>query len=740
MAVPLYESEARAPQAPAFGLGTTPQVVTSDGSAVGGALAKVGEALTGFAVKLQEARDQTEVATATTDYLVGLHEAERSGVTSEKYKDAPGEFRARADALLAEATGRISNPVRRAQLAARLTSHGLTALGRVEKAALARETDANVAALDQQELTAWREATSAASDTEREAAGARYRSAVAAAAAHGWISQQAAVARTLRLETNLQRADLMRRMREDPEAARALLDDPANFPALDPVTRESFRNHAANASDQVKIDRIASIAAEDPDTATALIEGIAQPHNRYRAQAAIEQVRRRQEAELDRAVKQAAAASRSGDDVLDVIKQGYDADPLRVEAVRTANLAAAARGDAAAAKYVRDLDTQIALAPHVRRAWATPLIELDGEIGRMEAELGKAGANVKPEQVIALKAFQAVRDEIRKRRGSEPIVLGGEYGARFYTLGPLDPRAAPDDPAFAGELARRSPHGIAVQTMFGGSASVLRAEEATALKDRWSQAAPDERFRLLKTFADNLSGRAYEDTVKAVAGDDAALRYVGRLAQTRPELAREVMQGQALIGAAGVTDKKDTVREALRSKLGGQLYPDVGEQNTAIEAARALYVARRGRAGALYEDPDPSALEKAIEEVTGAIVRRNGARVPAPPGMLPATFDALLDNLDAEGLGAMGGARDGRGVPVTPATIRSYAILKPFDVGGSRYAVGLPDPRAHDGFAPLFTHDFEPLVFDARAMAARKPPAKAGPRGSARQRTVQEID
>src|SRR5689334_20200858 len=129
--IPLFESEQRAPQAQGFALGTTSQVVASDGSAVGGALAAVGQQLSTIADMRKRARDATEVATATSEYLTKLHNAEREGVASNDFRVAPGEFRTRADAILKEATGKISDPIRRAQLSADLEARGLVSLGRV---------------------------------------------------------------------------------------------------------------------------------------------------------------------------------------------------------------------------------------------------------------------------------------------------------------------------------------------------------------------------------------------------------------------------------------------------------------------------------------------------------------------------------------------------------------------------------------------------------------------------------
>lgn len=721
MPAPTYESQGQAPHAGPVDLGLTPQPQLPTGENVAHAVNQAGTALGQFAEKLQHAHEEIDVANATADYLVGVNSLEKKAVENARkdYKTAPGEFQRDNEALISEVTGRISDPVKRAQLTARLTSHGLTSEGKVERVALGVESDANRAAQDEQEAAGLREAGAAASPAEKAAAVARYISGIRSAADAGTISRQEAVIRAQRFSTSIDRADAMALIRANPEEADKALANPKMFPSFDPVTRETFRAHAATAADQVRMDRITIAAQRDPEQARAsLADSELSPHNIYRAQAIIDNAERQRDLDLDRAAKSAAAAARNKDDVLDLVKSGFDVGGQRIEEVRAANLAAAARGDDAAAKYVRELDLQMSLQPFVRAAWSTPPAMLDHSIKAMEADMTAAGGDATPMQKVALEAFRKVRDEVHQRRDTEAIVLGGENGARFYRLGPIDPKASPDDDNFRSELARRGGHALLAHTTFGGSAVAFTADETKALRDRYGEAGPDEKFDLLKSFSDTLRGRAYEDTVTAIAGKGAANQFVGRLARDRPELAREILQGEALLHAEGVKDKPATLHDALASKVGGQLYPDVREQSSAIEAAKALYVARRGRAGALYEAPDASVMEKAIDDVMGPIVKRNGVKVPRAPGIAPSAFDAALNRLDDDGLKLMGGARDRTGMPVDPRTIRNYGVLKPLTVGGASYVVGLPDPKSPDGFAPLHTHDFEPLVFDMRALAA----------------------
>ncbi len=64
------------------------------------------------------------------------------------------------------------------------------------------------------------------------------------AVAAGWIDHRTAVARGLKFSQQLQNADAMAAIQKDPAAAALRLQDPAQFPALDPVTRQSYITHA----------------------------------------------------------------------------------------------------------------------------------------------------------------------------------------------------------------------------------------------------------------------------------------------------------------------------------------------------------------------------------------------------------------------------------------------------------------------------------------------------------------
>jgi hypothetical protein len=157
------------------------------------------------------------------------------------------------------------------------------------------------------------------------------------------------------------------------------------------------------------------------------------------------------------------------------------------------------------------------------------------------------------------------------------------------------------------------------------------------------------------------------------------------------------------------------VRDAARNTLGGEVYPNADMQDNVIDAAVNVYTARRGNA--LYDPADSGAIEKAIEAVAGPLIKRNGRRVPVPPGMTAGTFEHALDNLSRSDLDAAGGAIDRNGTPFDPQELGSRAQLVPLAPGSTRYAVLMPTPDGKG--APVMTHDAGPLVLNMADVGKR---------------------
>jgi hypothetical protein len=254
--------------------------------------------------------------------------------------------------------------------------------------------------------------------------------------------------------------------------------------------------------------------------------------------------------------------------------------------------------------------------------------------------------------------------------------------------------------------------------------SALRASELAPLKATLETASTDTKMALFTDMAVALPEPVYKATMEKL-GNDTLTQFVGQVARERPEIAREILRGNDLMSIEKTGDKSSLVRPAFQDKIGRDLYPNAGDQNNVTNAAMALYTARRGTAGSLYDPTDSAGIEKAIEDVAGKITKRNGVKVAIPPGMTESKFTEALSSVTTEQLWQFGGAIDRNGNVFDPKFLGDNAILKQLGPGESNYVIGLRDATARDGFAPVLNSASQPLVINMKELVAGRP-ATAG--------------
>lgn len=429
----------------------------------------------------------------------------------------------------------------------------------------------------------------------------------------------------------------------------------------------------------------------------------------YHASSAVSTVLGHEETQRIGSIKAIAAVARETDDPAALYKAGYDVDPARYAAWLQTQRNAAMTGDMTAAKALRDAEFQREMLPFVQKARATPPAQLERLVADETARLANSpNATIDEKNRLdvareTLKSVQAARKD---------NIIGLAEQARLVSPDArvsIDAGADPGTQGFGQALAIRGSQANAAQKFYGGQAVALKPEELASMKERWGNAQAGEQFAIIQALGKNLTGQAYTDTVAAVMGDDKNAAVIGTIARTRPDLAREILIGTKLLGTKEIDAKSAAVRPALAATLGTQIYPSVQMQSDVVTAAIALYVARTGRSG-LYDTLDTGAVEKAVEDITGPIVKRNGLRTPIAPGIAPAAFRDALDHLSEREVTLMGGAfgRDAR--PIAATELGDRAQLTPLSPGSPRYVVKMPTPDGKG--APVLTYDGSPLIFD----------------------------
>ena len=488
----------------------------------------------------------------------------------------------------------------------------------------------------------------------------------------------------------------------------------------------------------IDIDETRNYVAGIYQGAGASLDIALSPESRYRAANQVSDIIAADQAAAESMIRAIASAQRSGNEYVETLRQpGLRVADENLNAYLTVQRAAAATGDVAAAAEVRALEEAIAAKPSIEQAYAMPLAQLHAAIAEIRAELA-AGGNVSGAAFRQLTAFEAVAEEIATAAAADPVALGERAG--LYQPVPLDPAADFTDAGAQAMLTARDNQARYAAATYGAPLLPFKEAEAAELRTRWGEAGELERLSMLGGLAQSMSEEGYRAAVEQIAYGDPFGLVAGLIALDRPDVARDILRGAALLSVPGVEQPAAQFRRALHETMGGQLFPGNGEAEAAIaDAALAYYVAQRGANRTLWDATDEQGLKDAIEAVAGDLVDRNSMRFPAPPGMDGGQVNRALDNLTDADLAAFGGALDVNGNPFDPRELGRRARLVPLEPFGSRYAVLMPSAGYEDG-VPVLTQDGNPLVIDLRAVATGQAGRAAGEAAEIRRLQQEGLD
>lgn len=268
MPAPTYQSQVAPP-----GPGRMPVIQPAD--ALGRGLASLGQAVAGFGEAFgrvadynKQLRDGSEGIGARAHYLEGLDQLQTKWSESPDYRNAPQEFADAEARLRAEALDMVSDPHEREQLGFDFQRQAIAARGAVHGAARSNEASTAVANLDAADQSYFKRFTAASSDSERQAVMDDRDKAVDGLAATGLITPVQAQQRKLTFRATTDQGAVLGLIRSDPARAKALLSDPANFGAIDPVDRQRY---LASADAAVEEQTLAGIRAGDDRSSLAAI-------------------------------------------------------------------------------------------------------------------------------------------------------------------------------------------------------------------------------------------------------------------------------------------------------------------------------------------------------------------------------------------------------------------------------------------------------------------------------------
>lgn len=449
------------------------------------------------------------------------------------------------------------------------------------------------------------------------------------------------------------------------------------------------------------------------------------PAAALQASAAVGAVLTQQAARETHLLTAQAQAAATTDPVVDLVRSGLDVDPQRLTDWKAVQAAAAARGDATAAGRLRDLAFAEATQPLIRQAWATPPDMLDTAVKRMEAEVSAPGANPSIQALNTIKAFKAVQEEQAKKRDSEPVVLGGQNGGRYYALELIDGRNAALDDNLTAALRNRDAQARTASRIYGGSGSPFTVEETQAWQERYADATPQERGRILGALARGLSADSFAAALPRIVkgenskGEVPVLTFAAGLYAQAPDIAQSIITGVEAKSADAKYLPSGTANQAAYDTTKSRYFPPgvfdiIGRTATdgrfaAISAAiDARYAYLSAAASDASGNVNADRLRTAIGDVTGGILYHNGAPLIAPVrGMSQNDFDATVWGIkDAD----LAGARTSGGKAIDAEYLRDSAKLRSLSDG--RYLVQLNHNDTQPQYAAAA--DGRPFVLDLR--------------------------
>jgi len=229
-----------------------------------------------LAYRLAMARDYTVVTQAETKLLQAHSALETQYTADPDFKTAPTRFAAdqtqAAASIIGEATPEL-DPAAQARLQKYATTLNISATNAVKNAALARESETNIANWETQAPLLAQNYLRAGSPAERAAIAAQGTQTIDGLASAGWIHPDVAEKEKQTFTQGLQEAFVAKTLQADPAGAKSMLDDPDNSEvgAIPVVRRIALQNGAAAAVDETGQLKLSILAKTSPAAAGAAV-------------------------------------------------------------------------------------------------------------------------------------------------------------------------------------------------------------------------------------------------------------------------------------------------------------------------------------------------------------------------------------------------------------------------------------------------------------------------------------
>lgn len=240
---------------------------------VGGAVSQLGSEVAAFSERMEFAQQTTNHLLRNAAALNIIDAAREKYASDPDWANAGQKFRAEVQSQLGDVAKQYPLVGKWAALSDLYAQrYTIAASHHVETLAHERGFAATDAAIDDQAVRNGNAAVTAGTPAQRQDAIDRQAEAITAAHAAGWYSDLQAGKKMQAFRNGLDHADVLSGIANDPHGTALRLQDPANYPSLTPVQRETYLGHARETADKQGIE-LARGTVQGAPYAASLIAG-----------------------------------------------------------------------------------------------------------------------------------------------------------------------------------------------------------------------------------------------------------------------------------------------------------------------------------------------------------------------------------------------------------------------------------------------------------------------------------
>lgn len=393
-------------------------------------------------------------------------------------------------------------------------------------------------------------------------------------------------------------------------------------------------------------------------------------------QAGVERVQERQRILADKRERDAESAVNQLESNSEL---GIPTSPTMLAAVQNA-----VKGTGAEPKLAALLDRQKAMLEFSR----LPPDQMKQQIEGLRGQLMNGGAADPSKAASLLRNMESLHSNLVTSLKNDPLKIYQDRTGQ--QLEPITPQQLMSGAAAQNLRARESALGAIKKNYGDGVAdSVLRPEEADAMRKAFETGTPDQQLSVFKGLFP-LSKAGYEAALRQIGGSDemvfAGMHYLKGSKAIYESGSSIPVASLVLDGMAKMKDKSfalpqpgtngiDGMRVAFNTEIGDAIPPGSQAREAVYKATQAIYASLASRTGNFSGMLEGNLLKDAIKFATGGVATIGAKKVVMPYGMKEADFkDKVSKSIE-----------DAAANSIVPASVLKNSPLKAFEPG--RYAI-----------------------------------------------------